>query len=150
MAITQVTKSVEFVQVLRWNFVTGMLVHFSVAVIEVTVPVAIMQLEVFAAHTQVTVAAANMWVTIFVVIMQMEVYVAITQVLQLRRYFLQCNMHMTVSVVIYILLYAGEPFFYSHVGDGFKVEIIYKMVTRVIQYFYFPDKPMKVGDILDF
>ena len=24
------------------------------------------------------------------------------------------------------------------------------LVTRVIQYFYFPDKPMKGGDILDF
>ena len=29
------------------------------------------------------------------------------------------------------------------------VEIIYKLVTRVIQYFYFPDKPMKGGGILE-
>ena len=31
-----------------------------------------------------------------------------------------------------------------------RVEITYKMVTRVIKYFCFPDKPMKGGDILDF
>ena len=31
-----------------------------------------------------------------------------------------------------------------------RVEIIYKIVTRVIQYFCFPDKPMKGGDTLDF
>ena len=31
-----------------------------------------------------------------------------------------------------------------------RVEITYKMVTTVIQYFCFPDKPMKGGDILDF
>ena len=30
------------------------------------------------------------------------------------------------------------------------VEIAYKLVTRVIQYFCFSDKPMKGGDILDF
>ena len=29
-------------------------------------------------------------------------------------------------------------------------EIIYKLVTRVSQYFCFPDRPMKGGDILDF
>ena len=28
--------------------------------------------------------------------------------------------------------------------------MIYKLVTRVIQYFCFPDRPMKGGDILDF
>ena len=28
--------------------------------------------------------------------------------------------------------------------------MIYKLVTRVIQYFYFPTRPMKGGDILDF
>ena len=46
-----VTTSVEFMQVLRWYFVTGMLVDLFVAIIQVTVSVAIMQLEVFAAHT---------------------------------------------------------------------------------------------------
>ena len=50
MAIMQVTTSVEFMQVLRWYFVTGMLVDLSVAIIQVTVSVLIMQLEVFAAH----------------------------------------------------------------------------------------------------
>ena len=28
--------------------------------------------------------------------------------------------------------------------------MIYKLVTRVIQYFCFPERPLKVGDILDF
>ena len=28
--------------------------------------------------------------------------------------------------------------------------MIYKLVTRVIQYFCFPERPMKGGDILDF
>ena len=28
--------------------------------------------------------------------------------------------------------------------------MIYKFVTRVIHYFYFCDRPMKGGDILDF
>ena len=78
MAIMQVTTSVEFIQVLRWYFVTG--VDLSVAIMQVTVSVSIMQLEVFAAHMQVTVSAAKMWVTIFVVIMQMKVSVAIMQV----------------------------------------------------------------------
>ena len=50
MAFMQVTTSVEFMQVLRWYFVTGMLVDLSVAIIQVTISVAIMQLEVFAAH----------------------------------------------------------------------------------------------------
>ena len=27
---------------------------------------------------------------------------------------------------------------------------MYKLVKRVIQYFCFPDRPMKCGDILDF
>ena len=30
------------------------------------------------------------------------------------------------------------------------VEMIYKLVTRVIQYFCFPERPMKGRDILDF
>ena len=46
----------------------------------VTVSVAVMQLEVSAAHTQVIVPASNMWVTIFTEIMQMGVSVAIMQV----------------------------------------------------------------------
>ena len=31
----------------------------------------------------------------------------------------------------------------------FEVKVIYKLVTLVIQYFCFPDRPMKGGDILD-
>ena len=34
--------------------------------------------------------------------------------------------------------------------DTLRVKIIYKLVTRVIQYFRFPDRPMKGGVILDF
>ena len=103
MAIMQVATSVELMQVLRWYFFTGMLVDISVA---------IMQLEVSAAHTQVTVSASNMWVTIFVVIMQMEVSVAIIQVVFSAVHYahdcFDCN-------------YVCESFFYSHVGDGFKL-----------------------------
>ena len=32
----------------------------------------------------------------------------------------------------------------------FRVEIIYKTVKKVFQYFCFPDRPVKGGDILDF
>ena len=52
-------------------FVTGMLVHLPVAIKQVTVSVAIVQLEFSGAH---------MWVTFFVLIMQMGVFVAIMQV----------------------------------------------------------------------
>ena len=40
-----------------------------------------MQLEVSAAHMQVTVSVANMWVTIFIVIKQMGISGAIMQVI---------------------------------------------------------------------
>ena len=99
-----VTTSVEFMQVLRWYFVTGMLVDLSVA---------IMQLEVFAAHTQVTVSAANMWVTIFVVIMLMKVSVAIMQVVFFAVHF---------AHGYFYCIYVGHSFFYSHVGDSFKLK----------------------------
>ena len=66
--------------------VPGMLVDLSVPIMQVTVSVAIMQLEVSAAHMQVTVSAASMQMAIFIVIK--------------IRYFLQCLMHMTVSIVI--------------------------------------------------
>ena len=46
------------------------LVGLSVAVMQVTVSVAIKYLESSASHMQVTVSVANMWVTIFFVIMQ--------------------------------------------------------------------------------
>ena len=66
-------------------FVTGMLVDPS-AIVQATVSVKVMLLEVSAAHMQVTVSAANMWVTFSIVIMQMVL--------------LQCIMHLTVSIVI--------------------------------------------------
>ena len=74
--------------------------------------VAKMQLEVFAAYAQATVSAANMWVIIFLVIMQMKVSVAIMQ--------------MVFSAVhhahdCFYCNYAGNSFFYSNVGDGFKL-----------------------------
>ena len=47
---------------------------------QVTVSVAVMQLEIFAALMQVTVSAANIWVTIFIVIMQVGVSIANMQV----------------------------------------------------------------------
>ena len=50
--------------------VTGMLVGLSVAVMQVTVSLAIKYLESSASHMQVTVSVANMWVTIFFVVMQ--------------------------------------------------------------------------------
>ena len=34
--------------------------------------------------------------------------------------------------------------------DTLRVGIIYKLVSRVIQYFCFRDRSMKGGDILDF
>ena len=109
MAIMLVTTSVEFMQVLRWYFVTGMLGDLFFAIIQVTVSVAIMQLKVFVAHMQVTVSAENMWVTIFDVIMQMNISVAIMQVVFSAVHdCFYCN-------------YADESFFYSHVGDGFKL-----------------------------
>ena len=112
MAIMQVTTSVEFMQVSRWYFVNGMLVDLSVAIMQVTVSVAIMQLEVSAAHMQVTVSAAKIWLTIFVVIMQMGVSAAIMQVVFSAVHYAHdcfcCNC-------------AGESFFYSHVGDSFKL-----------------------------
>ena len=86
-----------------------MLVDLSVTIMQVTVSVAVMQLEV---------PAANMCVTIFFVIRQMGVSVAIMQVV--------------FSAV-----------HYTH-------DCVYCNYARVIQYFCFPDRPMKGGDILNF
>ena len=70
-----------------------------------------LQLDVFGAHMQVTHSAAKIWLTIFVVIMQMGVSLAIMQVVfsavDHAHDCFYCN-------------YAGESFFYSHVGDSFK------------------------------
>ena len=57
-----------------------MLVDLPVPIKQVTVSVAIVQLEAFVAHMQVSVSAGNMWVVIFVLIMQIRVSVAIMQV----------------------------------------------------------------------
>ena len=69
-------------------------------------------IQVFAGHTQATVSAANMWGTIFVLIMQMELSVAIMQGVCSAVYYADgcscCNC-------------TGDSFFYSHVGDGFKL-----------------------------
>ena len=93
-------------------FVTGMLVDLSGAIKQVTASVAIMQLNVFGAHMQVTVSAAKIWLAIFfVVIIQMGVSVAIMPVVFSAVHYVHdcfyCN-------------YAGESFFYSYVSDSFK------------------------------
>ena len=69
-----------------------------------------MQLEVSAAHTQVTVSAANMWMTIFIVIMQMGLSVTIMQMVFSAVHYVHDCFHCN---------YAGD-FFYSYVGDSFK------------------------------
>ena len=75
-----------------------------------TVSVAIMQLEVSAAHAGDS-SSANMWVTIFVVTMHMGVSVAIMQVVfSVVHYAHDC----------FYCNYAGDSFFYSCVGDSFK------------------------------
>ena len=64
-----------------------------------------MQLEVSAAHMQVTVSASNIWVTIFVIIMQMGVSFAIMLVVFSTGHYAHdcfyCN-------------YVGKSFFYSY------------------------------------
>ena len=53
-----------------------MLVDLSVAIMPVTVSVAIMQLEAYGALIQVTISTANRWATILIAIMQVGVSVA--------------------------------------------------------------------------
>ena len=65
-----------------------------------------MQLEVSAAHVQVTVSATNMQVTIFILIMQMGVSVAIMQVVFFAVHYVHDCFH---------CYYAGD----SDVGDSF-------------------------------
>ena len=88
-----------------------MLVDLFVANIQVTVSVAIKQLEVFSAFMQVKVSAANMWVTIFIEIMHVGVSVAIMQVVfsavQYAHDYFYCNC-------------AGDCFCCSYVCDSFK------------------------------
>ena len=88
IAIIQVHTSVAFVQFLRFycNYVgvvlsaTFILVEFFISIMQVTVPVEIIQLEVSVPFMEVKVSAANMWVTIFSEIMHVEVSVTIMQV----------------------------------------------------------------------
>ena len=79
-----------------------MLLDPCITIMQVTVSVAVMQLEV---------SAANMWVTIFIVIMQMGASVAIMQVVFSELHYahdcVYCN-------------YAGASFFDSCIGDSFK------------------------------
>ena len=90
--------------------VAVMLVDLSAAIIQVTVSVAIMQLEVFAL-IQVTVSAANVWVTIFIVIKQVEALLQIVQVVfSTVHYALDC----------FYCSYAGDCSCYGSVGDSFK------------------------------
>ena len=77
MAVIQVTTSAKFMQVLRWYFVIGTLVDLSVAIMELTVSVAIMQVVFSAVHFA-------------------------------HGYF--------------YCIYVGHSFFYSHVGDSFKLK----------------------------
>ena len=78
-------------------FVSGILSDLSVVIKQVTVSVAIIQLEVFGASMQVTVPAGKMWFKISVAIMQ----VVLTAVHYAHNCF-HCN-------------YAGKSFFYSYV-----------------------------------
>ena len=65
-----------------------------------TVSVAIIQLEVSAAPMQVTVSSSNKWVTIFIVSMQGGFSVAIMQVvLSAMHKCFYCKMQVTVSVL---------------------------------------------------
>ena len=84
--------------------VTVVLVNLSAydsfCIMYVTVFVAIIQLEVFAAIMQVTVSSSNMWVTFFIVSMLIGVSVAIMQMVLSRM--LKClyyKMQETVSVI---------------------------------------------------
>ena len=62
---------------LKFNF---LLRYFLQCIMQVTVSVAIMQLEVSAVHIEVIVSATNMWMTIFIVIMQVGISVTTMQV----------------------------------------------------------------------
>ena len=81
---------------------TGMLVDLFVTIMQVTVSVAVMQLEVSAAH---------MWVTTFYC-NYADGSLCCNDV---RWYFLQCIMRMTVSIVIMQMTFP-----YSFIGDTFK------------------------------
>ena len=90
---------------------TFMLVDLFVAIMQVTVSVTIMHLEVSAAFMQVKLSAANMWVTIFIEIMHVGFSVAIMQVASSTLHYVHdyfyCN-------------YAFGCFCCSYVCDSFK------------------------------
>ena len=74
---------------------------------QVTVSVAVKQLEGSATHMQVTVSVANIWVTIFIIIMQMGVSVAYLQVVfSVMHYAHDC----------FYCNYAGDSFFYNYIS----------------------------------
>ena len=140
-------------QFYRWQF----LLELCNYVTKVTVSIAIMQLEVSATLMQVKISAAYMWVTIFIEIMPVEFLLQ-----SCRWYFLQCIMHMTISIVIMQVAVSivamcatasSSSFFkklkrhylkfafhhFNKYSSKIKIlyEFIYKSVKRVIQSFCF-------------
>ena len=114
-----------------------------------------------------------MWVTIFVLIMQMGVSVAIAQVVFSAVHYAdgcfyfnyagQSFIAIQVTVSSNFLFLTDSLFSQRHYirfvflhfckhssKTKLYTQIIYKLATRVIQLFCFPDKPMKGGNILDF
>ena len=154
-----------------------MLVGLSVAIMQVTVSVAIMQLEFSAAKMLVTIFIVIMHVgvsvaimqvvfsarhyahdclTVSIVIMQVTVSVVAMQVavssknfihflnwhpffIKLTRKHLKTLYQVYISPIVNILPKL----------ETLRVEIICKLVKRVIQYYCFPNESMKGGDILD-
>ena len=93
---------------------TFVLVDVFVAIMQVTVSVAVMHLEVSAKFMQVKVSAANTWMTISIEIMHVGVSVAISQVLfstvHYAHDYFYCN-------------YPGVCFCCSYVCDNFKEKL---------------------------
>ena len=75
-----------------------MFAELFVAVMKVTFSVAIMQFEVSATLIQENVSAANMWVTIF-----WKLCRGVSLLQSCKCYFLQCIMHMTISIIIMLV-----------------------------------------------
>ena len=114
-----------------------------------------------------------MWVTNFVLIMQMGVSVVIAQVVFSAVHYAdgcfyfnyagQSFIAIQVTVSSNFLFLTDSLFSQRHYirfvflhfckhssKTKLYTQIIYKLATRVIQLFCFPDKPMKGGHILDF
>ena len=92
---------------------TFILVDLFVAIMQVTISVEIMQLQVSAPFIHVKVSAANMWVTIFIEIMDIEVPVTIMQVVFSTVHYA----HDCVSIVI--MQVTGC----SYICDNFKQQL---------------------------